>query len=136
MQLLPTNRLFYRVFADGVPVKWDVLDGAEYIPYDTIVESTIYAYDAFHFVYISKPNVTTMGVQLYYRADDGDYVPSELVEVPSGSAGVDNIVIDSEIVRVDYYGIDGVCRPEPINGLNIRISHFSDGHITTDKFIK
>ena len=135
-QLLPTNRLFYRVFADGVPVKWDVLDGAEYIPYDTTVESTIYAYDAFHFVYISKPNVTTMGVQLYYLADDGEYVPSELVEVPSGSSGVDNIVIDSEIVRVDYYGIDGVCRPEPINGLNIRTTHFSDGHIKTDKFIK
>ncbi len=54
-------------------------------------------------------------------------------------AGIDNITIDrptSEIVKIEYFSLDGRSLAEPQTGLNIRRITYTDGIVETDKVIK
>ncbi len=53
-------------------------------------------------------------------------------------SGIDDIDggIRSEVVRIEYYNLNGVRLAEPTHGVNIRRLYYADGHVETDKVVK
>jgi len=50
-------------------------------------------------------------------------------------SGLEDVEMRSEVVRVDYYNLNGIRINEPVQGVNIRRMVYADGHVETDKVL-
>ena len=54
----------------------------------------------------------------------------------SRQSSLQKVEIRGEVERIEYYDLSGIRLSEPVRGINIRRTVFTDGSSVTDKVIK
>lgn len=118
---------------DGMPDDWETANGLN--PND--------ASDAKAYTLDSKGWYTNVEVYInsivenIMKAGNADNISSVDEYYPEiKSAGIDDVVVGSQIERVEYYNLQGVRLTEPTRGVNIRRIVYVDGSVYTDKVLK
>ena len=50
--------------------------------------------------------------------------------------GIEDTAVKSEVVKIEYYTLDGMKVDEPVEGISIRRVVYADGRTATEKIIK
>ena len=121
---------------DGIPNYWEIANGLD--PNDPD-DGKAYSIDTRGWYTNLEVYANSLVEQIMKDgnadAEDGfeeyypEYVTPEL-------SGIENIKANSEIVKIEFFTLDGVKLDEPVPGLNIRRMTYADGHIEADKVIK
>ena len=152
--VLDINDLYYSIFIDG-----DILEFEEYeglyntvypgikgvmtqIPYEFTNGYDIdYTSIIGRFIGIYPDGVTTLGVQAIYKYNDIETrsdimtLNVETNEVSSES-GITSIIFDEEdVIKTEYYGLDGKQVSNPANGLYIKRYILRNGKTVTRKIL-
>lgn len=119
---------------DGMPDEWEVLNGLDPNKND----ASLYTVD---------PRGWYTNIEVYANSlvehimkggnSDAESVVDEYYPVLAQS-GIDDINCEtrSEVIKIEYYNLNGVRLAEPAQGVNIRRLYYADGHVETDKVVK
>lgn len=119
---------------DGMPDEWETLNGLDPNKND----ASLYTVD---------PRGWYTNIEVYANSlvehimkggnSDAESVVDEYYPVLAQS-GIDDINCDtrSEVIKIEYYNLNGVRLAEPAQGVNIRRLYYADGHVETDKVVK
>lgn len=119
---------------DGMPDEWEVLNGLD----PNTNDASLYTVD---------PRGWYTNIEVYANSlvehimkggnSDAESVVDEYYPVLAQS-GIDDINCDtrSEVIKIEYYNLNGVRLAEPAQGVNIRRLYYADGHVETDKVVK
>lgn len=159
-KLLDTEYMYYKVFVDGDPLvfceeeaynllnkKVVIYEGVpiqvELIPYGFNNNNDIFKFsDNIFDVGIYLEGITTIGVQTVYFYNQvftySDIVTLNVetgdVEVLPGDSGVEYRQ-DREVESTEYYCLDGFRLNRPQKGMNIKVTRYTDGSVSTEKVI-
>ena len=70
------------------------------------------------------------------NADAIEAVDEYYPELKGVESGITDNFVNSQVERIEYYNIQGVRLDNPVEGINIRRTVYSDGTVVTDKVIK
>ena len=145
--LLDVTKMYYHFLCDG-----DVFTfyGDEYwsLPLDGIEELTDVPYtysDPLQWFIIGGDKPThsllyffegadNIGLQLFFKADDGDIISSDIVTYDLAS--IANVESNATVVATSYYNLSGQAISAPANGFYIKVDKMSDGTRRAMKCIK
>ena len=143
--LLDSDCLYYRLFADGelLEFEYDPINDEYYglegivslIPYDFDNGNDIYSYGNTREFGIYSDSFEEIGVQMVYIYDDiTTYSDTVILNIYTGevTTGVDATSI-GEIVKTEYYDIQGRKVLNPNNGIFIKRMIMADGQVITRK---
>lgn len=119
---------------DGMPDEWEVLNGLDPNKND----ASLYTVDPRGW-YTNIEVYANSLVEHIMKGGNGDAesVVDEYYPVLAQS-GIDDINCEtrSEVIKIEYYNLNGVRLAEPAQGVNIRRLYYTDGHVETDKVVK
>ena len=138
--LLPLDKLYYTIYINGELYTFDTTtypgltaDMTE-IPYTFGDMFNIYYFGSLHQIYIKDVVIGEFGIKLHYRTSDDNVLSSELVNVYTEFNDIDTIEPD-EIVRTEYYSIDGYRVSNPKKGIYIKKVYDTKNNVKTSKII-
>ena len=154
-KVILTGDLYYSIYIDGELEVFEYQPGTEvgeYSKYYLLPEPTsevpflftndneFYIWDEIErSVGFYYEGVTTVGVQAIYYCD-GKKTASDIVtlnvetgEITNIPAGVESIVIDSEVVKTEYYDLSGRRVENPSHGIFVKRSVLANGKTITRK---
>ena len=70
------------------------------------------------------------------NADAIEAVDEYYPELKGVESGITDNFVNSQVERIEYYNIQGVRLDNPVDGINIRRTVYTDGTVVTDKVIK
>lgn len=138
--LLPLDKLYYTIYINGELYTFDTTtypgltaDMTE-IPYTFGDMFNIYYFGSLHQIYIKDVVIGEFGIKLHYRTSDDNVLSSELVNVYTEFNDIDTIEPD-EIMRTEYYSIDGYRVSNPKKGIYIKKVYDTKNNVKTSKII-
>lgn len=120
---------------DGIPDAWETANG---LNPDDASDGKLFTldskgwYDNFE-VYLSSL------VEHIMKAGNADAISSVDEYYPAYTAptsAIDEITVSGEVERIEYYNLQGIRLAEPVQGINIRRTVYSNGDVVTDKVLK
>lgn len=119
---------------DGIPDYWESANGLN--PNDP-ADGALYTIDPKGW-YTNLEVYANSIVEHIVKAGNEDAINAVDEYYPSfAQAGIeDAFAPEAEIIGFEYYTLDGIKVEEPVQGINIRRTHYSDGRIVTDKVLK
>lgn len=120
---------------DGIPDAWETTNG---LNPDDASDGKLFTldskgwYDNFE-VYLSSL------VEHIMKAGNADAITSVDEYYPAYTAptsAIDEIAVTGEVERIEYYNLQGIRLAEPVQGINIRRTVYSNGDVVTDKVLK
>lgn len=143
-RVLDTNSLFYNIFLDDeilvlYPDEYpDLLEPMENIPagYE---DSSIYFWGDMYEAMVFATGFDRIGVRSLYINADGTKTYSDIVyndgDVVSALKSIGNDM--KEVVKTEYFAIDGRRLAEPVKGsICVMLTSFADGTVKTTKILK
>ncbi|MCC8071824.1 MAG: hypothetical protein LIO90_08510 [Bacteroidales bacterium] len=116
---------YYGLEEDMTEIPWDFCDNEYY---------DIYAYsDGEHEIYFYQEGWTKVGMQSFFKGNDGELYKSELVTYNVGSTGIDTLTANKEVKAVTFYDINGRQISRPAQGFYIQKTVFTDGTTSVSK---
>lgn len=121
--------------SDGIPDAWETANG---LNPDDASDGKLFTldskgwYDNFE-VYLSSL------VEHIMKAGNADAITSVDEYYPAYTAptsAIDEITVTGEVERIEYYNLQGIRLAEPVQGINIRRTVYSNGDVVTDKVLK
>ncbi len=119
---------------DGMPDEWETLNGLDPNKNDASLYTVdpkgwytnieVYANSLVEHIMKGGNSDAESAVEEYYP----ELVQSGIDDIDGGTR--------SEVVRIEYYNLNGVRLAEPTQGVNIRRLYYADGHVETDKVVK
>ena len=116
---------------DGMPDEWETLNGLDPNKNDASLYTVdpkgwytnieVYANSLVEHIMKGGNSDAESAVEEYYP----ELVQSGIDDIDGGTR--------SEVVRIEYYNLNGVRLAEPTQGVNIRRLYYADGHVETDK---
>lgn len=117
---------------DGMPDAWEIANGLN--PND--------ASDANYYTLCSRGWYTNVEVYInslvehIMKGGNEDAIDSVDEYYPAYvQSGISDVTVDSEVLRIEYYNLQGIRLTEPGQGLNIRRIIYSNGKVVTDKVL-
>lgn len=145
-QLLPTERLYYRIYFDGEayvcsPEDYSRLDeDMELIPYDFAPGRDFYVSGQRHDFYFYVDGFDTIGVQEVYIAEDGSQAESPITtyDVATGdvTTGVKGVMLDAETATSAYFDLNGLRVSRPEKGIFVKVTTDAEGNRQVSKVVK
>jgi len=119
---------------DGMPDAWEIANGLD--P-NNASDGNLYTLDAEKQFYTNIEVYINGLVEHITRAQNADAQQGieEYYPVQTFSS-IRGVASEHQVVRIDYYSIDGKRLDEPQQGVSIRRISFSDGHVEADKVLK
>ncbi|MDE6394914.1 MAG: thrombospondin type 3 repeat-containing protein, partial [Duncaniella sp.] len=117
---------------DGMPDEWEKAYGLD----PTVNDALEYTLDprGWYTNIEVYANSLVESVMKGGNADAIDAVDEYYPELKKTSLSV--VEMGSEVERIEYYDLNGIRLAEPVRGINIRRTVFTDGSVVTDKVIK
>lgn len=120
---------------DGMPDEWEKLNGLD--PNNN--DASLYTVDPKGW-YTNIEVYANSLVEHIMKGGNSDAISAVEEYYPESTAqsGISDLDYEtrSEVVRIEYYNLNGVRLSEPAQGVNIRRLYYADGHVETDKVIK
>jgi hypothetical protein len=119
---------------DGMPDEWETLNGLD--P-NNAEDGALYTLDEKGWYTNVEVYINSI-VEDIMKAGNADAITAvdEYYPACQKISGVDNVKMSSAVKGFEYYNLNGQRLEQPINGLNIRRTIFTDGSVKVDKVIK
>jgi hypothetical protein len=133
---LDTSKLYYKIYVDGEELTFDPED---YVKLSEPMTEIPYSFtDGYDFTQVQGITIATIytlgwdtiGVQLFYKADDDTILESGILSYDRTTGevtGVNNINVDKQAVSENYYDLYGRKVTSDTKGLVIKVTNFADG---------
>lgn len=118
---------------DGIPDEWETANGLNPNDASDATKTTLDSKGWYTNIEVYANSL----VEHIIKAQNADAESSINEYYPSfKTTGINNAVMMSEIIKVEYYSLDGRKLEQPAHGISIRKITYSDNKIVTDKVIK
>ena len=121
---------------DGMPDEWETANGLD--PNDP-EDGNLYTLDTEKGWYTNVEVYLNAIVESMMKAQNADAVDAVNEYYPASTpafTGIEDTAVKSEVVRIEYYTLDGMKVDEPVKGISIRRVVYADGRTATEKIIK
>ena len=117
---------------DGIPDEWEKANGLN----PNVNDAALYTVDPRGWYTNIEVYANSLVEHIMKAGNDNaiDTVDEYYPEVKQTSINV--VEMRGEVERIEYYDLNGIRLTEPVNGINIRRTIFTDGSSVTDKVIK
>lgn len=138
--ILPMEELFYTVYINGEPYTFDTDTYPELksdlteIPFTFSDMFNIYYFGSLHQIYIKDVVIEEFGIKLSRRDKEGNTISSELVNVFTPFSNVESVSTE-EILRTEYYSLDGILTLNPSKGIYIKKEYDRNNNIKITKIL-
>lgn len=123
----------YDTDRDGMPDEWELANGLN--PND-ISDGNAYTLDSRGW-YTNLEVYANSLVENIMRRGNSNAISAVDEYYPTfPSSALDEIKAEGQIERIEYFDLRGIRRSHPVDGINIRRIHFTDGSVVTDKVLK
>lgn len=118
---------------DGMPDEWEIANGLNPNDASDATKTTLDSKGWYTNIEVYANSL----VEHIIKAQNADAESSVNEYYPSfKTTGINNAVMTSEIIKVEYYSLDGRKLEQPSHGISIRKITYSDNKTVTDKVIK
>lgn len=116
---------------DGIPDEWEIAYGLD----PNVNDAAKYTLDPRGW-YTNIEVYANSLVEHIMKGGNADAVDAVDEYYPELTrSGLESVEMRSEVVRIEYYNLNGIRIDEPTPGVNIRRMVYADGHVETDKVI-
>lgn len=116
---------------DGMPDEWELAHGLD----PNVNDSADYTLDPRGW-YTNIEVYANSLVEHIMKGGNADALEAVDEYYPElGQSGIEDVPMRSEVVRIEYYNLNGARLAEPVSGLNIRRIYYIDGRVVTDKVV-
>lgn len=117
---------------DGMPDGWEIANGLN----PNVNDASLYTVDPRGW-YTNIEVYANSLVEQIMKAGNQDAIEAVDEYYPeSRQSSLQKVEIRGEVERIEYYDLSGIRLSEPVRGINIRRTVFTDGSSVTDKVIK
>ena len=117
---------------DGMPDGWEIANGLN----PNVNDASLYTVDPRGW-YTNIEVYANSRVEQIMKAGNQDAIEAVDEYYPeSRQSSLQKVEIRGEVERIEYYDLSGIRLSEPVRGINIRRTVFTDGSSVTDKVIK
>lgn len=117
---------------DGIPDEWEIAQGLD----PKVNDAKLYTLDPKGW-YTNIEVYANSLVEHIMKGENEDAIETVDEYYPAlKQTGIEETVMQSEVVKIEYYNLNGMLLQEPVQGVNIRRMVFSDGHVVSEKVIK
>ena len=121
---------------DGMPNEWEIANGLD--PNDP-EDGNLYTLDTEKGWYTNVEVYLNAIVENKVKAQNADALTTVEEYYPASTpafTGIEDTAVKSEVVKIEYYTLDGMKVDEPVEGISIRRVVYADGRTATEKIIK
>ena len=121
---------------DGMPDEWEIANGLD--PNDP-EDGNLYTLDTEKGWYTNVEVYLNAIVENKVKAQNADALTTVEEYYPASTpafTGIEDTAVKSEVVKIEYYTLDGMKVDEPVEGISIRRVVYIDGRTATEKIIK
>ena len=121
---------------DGMPDEWEIANGLD--PNDP-EDGNLYTLDTEKDWYTNVEVYLNAIVENKVKAQNADALTTVEEYYPASTpafTGIEDTAVKSEVVKIEYYTLDGMKVDEPVEGISIRRVVYADGRTATEKIIK
>lgn len=121
---------------DGMPDEWEIANGLD--PNDP-EDGNLYTLDPEKGWYTNVEVYLNAIVEEKMKAQNADALTAVEEYYPASTpafTGIEDTAVKSEVVKIEYYTLDGMKVDEPVEGISIRRVVYADGRTATEKIIK
>ena len=121
---------------DGMPDEWETANGLD--PNDP-EDGNLYTLDTEKGWYTNVEVYLNAIVEEKMKAQNADALTAVEEYYPASTpafTGIEDTAVKSEVVKIEYYTLDGMKVDEPVEGISIRRVVYADGRTATEKIIK
>lgn len=118
---------------DGMPDAWETANGLN--PNDAS-DATLYTIDTEKGWYTNLEVYLNYLVESIVKAQNADAASTVDEYYPKQSAGINSTTMQSEIISIEYYTLNGIRISEPQQGISIRKIKLAGGQNIIDKVLK
>lgn len=121
---------------DGMPDEWEIANGLD--PNDP-EDGNLYTLDTEKGWYTNVEVYLNAIVENKVKAQNADALTTVEEYYPASTpafTGIEDTAVKSEVVKIEYYTLDGMKVDEPVEGISIRRVVYVDGRTATEKIIK
>lgn len=128
-----TRAADYDSDGDGMPDAWEIANGLDPNDPDDGNLYTLCQYGWYTNLEVYLNSI----VEHIVKAENEDAIESVAEYFPTcASAGITDTVMKGEVQSIEYYDLQGIRHAEPVQGINIRRTIYTNGQIYTDKVYK
>lgn len=121
---------------DGMPDEWEIANGLD--P-NNPEDGNLYTLDTEKGWYTNVEVYLNAIVENKVKAQNADALTAVEEYYPASTpafTGIEDTAVKSEVVKIEYYTLDGMKVDEPVEGISIRRVVYIDGRTATEKIIK
>ena len=121
---------------DGMPDEWEIANDLD--PNDP-EDGNLYTLDTEKGWYTNVEVYLNAIVEEKMKAQNADALTAVEEYYPASTpafTGIEDTAVKSEVVKIEYYTLDGMKVDEPVEGISIRRVVYVDGRTATEKIIK
>ena len=121
---------------DGMPDEWETANDLD--PNDP-EDGNLYTLDTEKGWYTNVEVYLNAIVEEKMKAQNADALTAVEEYYPASTpafTGIEDTAVKSEVVKIEYYTLDGMKVDEPVEGISIRRVVYADGRTATEKIIK
>ena len=117
---------------DGMPDEWELANGLD----PKVNDAAKYTLDPRGW-YTNIEVYANSLVEHIMKGGNADAIEEvdEYYPVLASQSGIEDVKMQSEVVRIEYYNLNGIRISEPAQGVSIRRMVYADGSCTVDKVI-
>lgn len=121
---------------DGMPDEWEIANGLDS---NDPEDGNLYTLDTEKGWYTNVEVYLNAIVENKVKAQNADALTAVEEYYPASTpafTGIEDTAVKSEVVKIEYYTLDGMKVDEPVEGISIRRVVYADGRTATEKIIK
>lgn len=128
-----TRAADYDTDLDGIPDAWETANGLN--PNDSS-DGNAYTLDGRGWYTNIEVYANSLVENIMRRGNQNAVSAVEEYYPTFPSSALEDIKAEGQIERIEYYDLRGIRLSQPVEGINIRRIHFTDGTVVSDKVLK